>query len=99
VEITTSTVYGWIETRVSDNGIGIPPERMEKIFETFEQGGAEIQDEFGGLGLGLAICRALVEAHGGRISAQSAGSGRGATFMVKMPIEADGQLGGTRATG
>ena len=70
---------------VSDTGLGIPPERLEHIFNPFEQGGAEITRQFGGLGLGLAISRALAELHSGTITAFSAGEGQGATFTVELP--------------
>ena len=71
---------------VKDTGIGIEPEALPKIFNAFEQAGRKITREFGGLGLGLAICRALVEMHGGAIRAQSAGHNQGATFIVELPL-------------
>jgi signal transduction histidine kinase len=70
---------------ISDTGIGIEPERLQTIFVAFEQGGADIFARFGGLGLGLAISRALCEAHGGTIVASSAGKNLGATFTVTLP--------------
>jgi len=70
---------------ICDNGIGIDPPRLSAIFQAFEQGGPDISARFGGLGLGLAICRALVEAHGGAITAASPGKGRGAIFTVRLP--------------
>ncbi len=73
------------EVRVQDTGIGIPPEVLPKIFNAFEQGDAHITRQFGGLGLGLAISRALVELHGGAIRAESAGPGCGATFIIELP--------------
>ena len=75
------------EVRVQDRGIGIPPEILPRIFNAFEQGDARITRQFGGLGLGLAISRALVELHGGTIRAESAGPGQGATFTVELPGE------------
>ncbi|HEX2972369.1 MAG TPA: MASE3 domain-containing protein [Tepidisphaeraceae bacterium] len=68
---------------VSDTGIGISPEVLPRIFNAFEQGGAQINRQYGGLGLGLAISKALVEMHGGSIAASS--SGRGATFTIRLP--------------
>lgn len=68
---------------VVDTGIGIEAERLEKIFKPFEQG-ASITRRFGGLGLGLAISRAMVIAHGGRLTADSAGTGKGASFTVEL---------------
>jgi len=76
------------EVRVQDRGIGIPPEILPRVFNAFEQGDARITRQFGGLGLGLAISRALVELHDGTIRAESAGPGQGATFTVELPGEA-----------
>jgi CheY-like chemotaxis protein len=70
---------------VVDTGIGIDPAVLPRIFDPFEQGDAETARRSGGLGLGLAICREIVEAHGGRITASSAGRGRGAAFRVELP--------------
>ncbi len=72
---------------IADDGIGIEAAILPMIFESFAQGGAEITRAYGGLGLGLAISKAVVEAHGGRISAESAGQGQGSTFMVELPLE------------
>jgi signal transduction histidine kinase len=71
-----------ITVEITDTGIGIDPAFLEKIFDAFEQ--LEMRRE--GLGLGLAISKALVEMHGGRISAQSEGRGKGATFTVTLPV-------------
>ena len=73
---------------VSDSGMGIEPEALGRIFNAFEQTGREITQQFGGLGLGLAISRALVELHGGQIEARSEGRGQGATFRVRLPLVA-----------
>jgi len=75
----------WLQIEVTDSGIGIDPALLDKIFRPFDQGGLTGDHRFGGLGLGLAIARAVVELHGGRISAQSAGADRGATFVVELP--------------
>jgi CheY-like chemotaxis protein len=75
--------------QVADTGIGIEPSLIGKLFSVFEQD--EIGRQHGGLGLGLAISKALVEAHGGTISATSEGKGRGATFTVDLPV-ATGEL-------
>jgi len=76
---------GGVAVEVSDTGDGIAPELMAKLFNAFEQGGAEVGRRHGGLGLGLAICRGIIQAHGGRIGATSAGLGRGTTFTVELP--------------
>ncbi|MGN6369045.1 MAG: ATP-binding protein [Phycisphaerae bacterium] len=71
-----------VSLTVTDTGIGIDPERIEGLFNAFEQGGRHITRQFGGLGLGLAICKTLVEMHGGTITAASPGRNKGATFTV-----------------
>jgi two-component system CheB/CheR fusion protein len=71
---------------VSDNGIGIEPPVLSRIFDPFDQGDPATTRRFGGLGLGLAIGKALVELHGGTITASSPGRDQGATFTVRLPI-------------
>src|SRR3954454_10240948 len=73
-----------IEIRTTDTGIGIESEQMDRIFNAFEQGQSSITRRFGGLGLGLAISKAMVHAHGGAIKAESGGKNRGATFIVTL---------------
>jgi PAS domain S-box-containing protein len=70
---------------VRDTGIGIEPEVLPRIFDAFEQSGRQITRRFGGLGLGLAVSRAIVDLHGGRLTAASEGRGRGAVFTVRLP--------------
>ena len=79
---------------MADTGIGIEPEVLPRIFDPFEQGETTITREFGGLGLGLAICRGIVEAHGGTIVAESGGKGRGATFRVVLTALPEPAVGG-----
>jgi CheY-like chemotaxis protein len=74
-----------VEVAVSDSGVGIPPEFMPFVFEPFRQADARFDRAQGGLGLGLAIAKQLVELHGGTIEASSAGIGRGATFTIRLP--------------
>jgi len=71
-----------IAVRTIDSGIGIDPGKIEKVFNAFEQGQSSITRKFGGLGLGLAISKAMVRAHGGTISVESGGPGEGAVFTV-----------------
>jgi PAS domain S-box-containing protein len=71
---------GRLTVRVIDTGVGIAPEALPKVFDAFEQG----HREFGGLGLGLAIAKRLVAAHGGTLTASSEGPGRGAVFTVEL---------------
>jgi signal transduction histidine kinase/ActR/RegA family two-component response regulator len=77
-----------VEILVSDSGIGINPEFVPYVFERFRQADAGSRRRFGGLGLGLAIVRHLVELHGGSVRADSGGEGRGATFRVMLPARA-----------
>jgi PAS domain S-box-containing protein len=77
---------GFIGVEVSDTGRGIPAADLERVFQPFQQVKGSV--EHGGLGLGLAICRGLVEGHGGTIRAGSEGPGRGATFTVELPRSA-----------
>jgi len=84
-------VRGWAERghavlQVSDDGIGIAPELLPKVFELFFQARQESDRALGGLGLGLALVRSLVELHGGTVAAESAGPGAGSTFTVRLPL-------------
>ncbi|MCY1078266.1 hybrid sensor histidine kinase/response regulator [Archangium lansingense] len=72
--------------RVRDNGAGIAPNILPKIFDMFVQEGRSLDRSQGGLGLGLAIVRSLVELHGGTVSVHSEGLGRGSEFMVRLPL-------------
>ena len=83
-----------IVIRTIDSGIGIDRAKIEKIFNAFEQGQSSITRKFGGLGLGLAISKAMVRAHGGSIAVESPGLGQGATFSVilnTVPAPVDAQ--------
>ena len=71
---------------VSDNGMGIDPKSLPVIFNSFTQGSEQVTKEFGGLGLGLAISQATVDAHNGSLRAQSRGHEKGATFIVELPL-------------
>lgn len=74
-----------VQIRVSDTGSGIAPEFLPHVFERFRQADASTTRSHGGLGLGLAIARELVELHGGTLSADSPGEGQGAVFTVRLP--------------
>jgi PAS domain S-box-containing protein len=74
------------ELRVKDEGAGIPADLLGRVFEPFMQGERSLARTHGGLGLGLALVRGLVELHGGRVSAHSDGSGRGSEFVVTLPL-------------
>jgi CheY-like chemotaxis protein len=77
-----------IALTVADTGRGIDPKLLPHVFERFKQGDSSTTREFGGLGLGLAIVRHIVELHGGRAVADSPGAGHGATFRIVLPVRA-----------
>jgi len=84
------TTAGYVVVEVNDSGIGIDPSAIERIFDAFAQAEVSITRQFGGLGLGLAISKVLVEMHGGSIAAHSAGKDKGATFTVRLPLVESG---------
>ena len=83
IRIQVRMVAGNPEIRVSDTGIGIPPEELDRIFDKFHQVDSGLTREAGGTGLGLAICRGIIEGHGGSIRAESE-VGRGSTFVIVL---------------
>jgi two-component system CheB/CheR fusion protein len=87
VWVRSSSAKGTLRIEFQDNGIGIEASHLPRLFKAFEQGQLSITRQFGGLGLGLAISKALLDLHGGTISAQSPGRGQGATFIVTLPVE------------
>jgi two-component system CheB/CheR fusion protein len=74
--------------RVSDDGAGIPPEMLGAVFELFVQSSRTLDRAQGGIGVGLTLVRSLVEMHGGTVTAESEGEGKGSTFIVRLPIAA-----------
>jgi two-component system CheB/CheR fusion protein len=86
VGVRCRLVDGHVAAEVNDSGVGIEPHHLALIFNAFEQGDRAITQRFGGLGLGLAISRAIIELHGGSITARSAGRNQGATFEVRLPL-------------
>jgi PAS domain S-box-containing protein len=95
----TVSIRSWIETgsdqpdtlavQVADTGIGISPDALPQIFSAFDQGERGTARRFGGLGLGLTISRAIMERHGGSLTAASEGTGQGAVFTVRIPFRAE----------
>lgn len=88
VEVVLQRRGDQAEISVVDNGIGIPADFVPHVFDRFRQADASIHGRYGGLGLGLAIVKHLMELHGGSVSAESPGEGRGATFVLRLPLAA-----------
>src|SRR6185436_19466264 len=85
IDVRLKTIAGQVEIVVKDNGQGISADFLPHVFERFRQADASTTKKFGGLGLGLAIVRHLVELHGGSVKVESEGEGKGATFTVILP--------------
>ena len=88
VTLRVARVSSHVEIEVQDTGSGIAPDFLPYVFDRFRQEDGASTRQHGGLGLGLAIVKHLVELHGGTIAARSEGPGKGATFLVRMPIRA-----------
>jgi PAS domain S-box-containing protein len=86
IQITVERTDSHLQIAVSDSGVGINPEFLPFVFDRFSQADTTSERKYGGLGLGLAIVRHLVELHGGMVRADSPGEGWGATFTVSLPV-------------
>jgi len=86
VYISLRHVESFAEVEVRDNGIGIDPDFLPRVFERFRQAESAVIRSHRGLGLGLAIVRQLTELHGGTVTAASDGEGTGATFTIRIPL-------------
>ena len=86
VVLSLTAAHGRAEIRVDDTGAGIEPELLPRVFEPFVQGDRTLAPAEGGLGLGLALVKAIAELHGGTVRAESAGRGKGAQFTVRLPL-------------
>jgi PAS domain S-box-containing protein len=98
VRVAVETLDGHAKIIVADSGQGIAPEFLPHVFERFRQADPSSTRRHGGLGLGLAIVRQLVELHGGSVRAESPGEGQGATFIVSLPLAVSDQSEERRQT-
>jgi len=97
VRVTLTRLNSHLEIEVADNGEGIDPAFLPKVFDRFRQADASAARQHGGLGLGLSIVKQLVEMHGGSASAESPGKGAGTTIRVLLPLMGTGDGDATRA--
>src|SRR5262245_39074257 len=88
IEVSLGRINSYVQIIVHDNGQGIRPEFLPYVFERYRQAEASGGRRAGGLGLGLSLTRQIVEMHGGSVTAESEGEGKGATFTVKLPVRA-----------
>jgi CheY-like chemotaxis protein/nitrogen-specific signal transduction histidine kinase len=86
VEVLVARSGSEIEATIKDSGVGIQPEFLPYVFDRFRQADSSLTRRYGGLGLGLAIVKQLVGLHGGTVRAESMGEGKGATFIVSLPV-------------
>jgi PAS domain S-box-containing protein len=92
IQLSAVEEGGEVVVRVKDDGIGIAPEHLARVFEMFTQVPSAKGDSQGGLGIGLCLARGLVEMHGGQLSAYSAGLGQGSEFVVRVPLTGASEL-------
>jgi PAS domain S-box-containing protein len=88
---------GWLAISVKDNGSGMPPEMLLRVFDLFVQGRRGVERSQGGLGIGLALVKNIVELHGGSVEAFSEGPGTGSEFVVRLPLQSSGAAAGPKA--
>ena len=86
ISLSGESVGDWVTVKVRDQGIGVAPEALPRIFEIFSQAIRSNELTDGGLGIGLSLVRGLVEQHGGEVEARSEGLGRGSEFIVRLPV-------------
>ena len=90
IELHLACEDGWAEIAVRDNGIGLPASALATVFDMFSQLEPALERSKGGLGIGLALVRGIVELHGGTVHADSAGPGLGSTFTMRLPLAQGG---------
>lgn len=88
IDVVLERAGNRLRLAVTDTGAGVPTEFLPFVFDRFRQADASSKRRFGGLGLGLALVKGLVEAHGGRVEVSSPGVGEGASFMIELPVRA-----------
>ena len=96
IRVTAAVEGGEAVVRVRDNGIGVPPDVLERVFEPFVQSEGSLARSEGGLGIGLTLVRSLVEMHGGSVEANSPGLGQGSEFVVRLPARLPAELSAGR---
>jgi signal transduction histidine kinase len=84
ITVISKTIDGQWQLCVSDNGVGMAPDQIGRLFQVFQR--LQSRAAYEGTGIGLALCRKIVEHHGGRIWAESEGEGLGSRFCVEMPL-------------
>ena len=99
IELSAERDGNEVVIRVRDNGVGLTSEALSKVFELFNQVGKTLDRSQGGLGIGLALVKRLVEMHNGHVTAESEGLGKGSTFIVRLPLAATQKIGGRRVAG
>ena len=97
ISLTATRLGDEVEVTVKDNGAGIPPDKLDSIFDMFMQVDKTSKRSQGGLGIGLTLVKRLVEMHGGSIEARSAGEGMGSEFVVRLPVLARAAVHGESA--
>jgi PAS domain S-box-containing protein len=97
IRLTAERRTGDVVVSVRDTGIGISPEHLPRLFEMFSQVDSALERSQGGLGIGLALVKGLVEMHGGTVEARSEGRGRGSEFVVRLPLPAETTAGPAHA--
>jgi PAS domain S-box-containing protein len=96
IEVKTRRSGSLVQVVIRDNGVGISEEILPRVFDAFEQGGEGVTREFGGLGLGLAISKALIELHHGSIGIESRGQGQGTQVRIELPAIPEASLSAPR---
>ncbi|WON73541.1 ATP-binding protein [Nitrosospira sp. Is2] len=99
VELSAERDGNEVIIRVRDNGVGLAPETLPKVFKLFSQVGKTLDRSRGGLGIGLALVKRLVEMHNGHVTAESQGSGKGSAFVVRLPLATTQKIGGRLVAG